>query len=159
MSGRRTRAGKDWLITSFAVAIVGGTGLAGGRISALGLLLGAVIIEKWLGDAGGQRLLRTGVFGVDYLVGRGGEPGAGFVWGAGRELVRLDAIFLTRLEILVDGAVELTSNPLDIGCFKGGNRISTAVDDSSVKTSHGIVELDFSSISLVLPNTRTGDIF
>ena len=44
MSGRRTRAGKDWLITSFAVAIVGGTGLAGGRISALGLLLGAVII-------------------------------------------------------------------------------------------------------------------
>ena len=44
MSGRRPRAGKDWLITSFAVAIVGGTGLAGGRISALGLLLGAVII-------------------------------------------------------------------------------------------------------------------
>ena len=44
MGSAQPATGKDWLITSFAVAIVGGTGLAGGRISALGLLLGAVII-------------------------------------------------------------------------------------------------------------------
>ena len=40
MGSAQPATGKDWLITSFAVAIVGGTGLAGGRISALGLLLG-----------------------------------------------------------------------------------------------------------------------
>ena len=44
MGSAQPATGKDWLITSFAVAIVGGTGLSGGRISALGLLLGAVII-------------------------------------------------------------------------------------------------------------------
>ena len=44
MGSAQPATGKDWLITSFAVAIVGGTGLAGGSISALGLLMGAVII-------------------------------------------------------------------------------------------------------------------
>ena len=44
MGSAQPTTGKDWLITSFAVAIVGGTGLAGGSISALGLLMGAVII-------------------------------------------------------------------------------------------------------------------
>lgn len=36
--------GQDWLIISFAVAIIGGTGLSGGSISAFGLLLGAIIM-------------------------------------------------------------------------------------------------------------------
>jgi ribose transport system permease protein len=36
--------GAFWLLPSFAVAIVGGTSLTGGRISALGLLMGGIII-------------------------------------------------------------------------------------------------------------------
>ncbi|HEY5500685.1 MAG TPA: ABC transporter permease [Candidatus Humimicrobiaceae bacterium] len=36
--------GQDWLIISFAVAIIGGTGLSGGSITAFGLLIGAVIM-------------------------------------------------------------------------------------------------------------------
>lgn len=36
--------GDDWLITSFAVAIIGGTGLNGGVISALGIFMGAAIL-------------------------------------------------------------------------------------------------------------------
>jgi ribose transport system permease protein len=35
--------GDDWLIISFAVAIIGGTGLSGGVISALGIFMGAAI--------------------------------------------------------------------------------------------------------------------
>jgi ribose transport system permease protein len=35
--------GDDWLIISFAVAIIGGTGLNGGIISALGVLMGSAI--------------------------------------------------------------------------------------------------------------------
>jgi len=35
--------GDDWLIISFAVAIIGGTGLSGGVISALGVLMGSAI--------------------------------------------------------------------------------------------------------------------
>ncbi len=35
--------GDNWLIVSFAVAIIGGTGLAGGTISPLGILMGAAI--------------------------------------------------------------------------------------------------------------------
>ena len=86
------------------MAIVGGTGLARGRISVLGLLLGAVIIER-LGDAGGQRLLRAGVFGVDYFVGCGGEPGAGVVWGAERR-VRLEVRNISHVwETAVDNPI------------------------------------------------------
>ncbi|MBM3335697.1 ABC transporter permease [Candidatus Sumerlaeota bacterium] len=36
--------GEDWLIQSFAVAILGGTGLSGGSISPPGLLMAAIII-------------------------------------------------------------------------------------------------------------------
>jgi ribose transport system permease protein len=36
--------GQDWLIISFAVAIIGGTALSGGYITAFGLLLGAIIM-------------------------------------------------------------------------------------------------------------------
>jgi ribose transport system permease protein len=35
--------GDDWLIVSFAVAIIGGTGLNGGVISALGVFMGSAI--------------------------------------------------------------------------------------------------------------------
>jgi ribose transport system permease protein len=35
--------GEDWLIVSFAVAIIGGTGLSGGSISAMGIFMGAAI--------------------------------------------------------------------------------------------------------------------
>jgi len=35
--------GDDWLIVSFAVAIIGGTALTGGSISALGILMGSAI--------------------------------------------------------------------------------------------------------------------
>jgi ribose transport system permease protein len=46
MGSAQPATGKDWLINSFAVAIVGGTGLAGGSISALGILMGAIIIVR-----------------------------------------------------------------------------------------------------------------
>jgi len=36
--------GQDWLIISFAVAIIGGTALSGGSITAFGLLIGAIIM-------------------------------------------------------------------------------------------------------------------
>ncbi len=36
--------GEDWLIISFAVAIIGGTGLNGGKITAIGLFFGGVIM-------------------------------------------------------------------------------------------------------------------
>ncbi len=36
--------GKDWLIISFAVAIIGGTALNGGRMSPFGILMGAAIM-------------------------------------------------------------------------------------------------------------------
>ena len=39
------QTGDDWLIISFAVAIIGGTGLSGSLISPMGILLGAVIFK------------------------------------------------------------------------------------------------------------------
>jgi ribose transport system permease protein len=39
------QTGDDWLIISFAVAIIGGTGLRGSLISPLGLLMGAIIFK------------------------------------------------------------------------------------------------------------------
>jgi ribose transport system permease protein len=44
MGSAQPATGKDWLISSFAIAIVGGTGLSGGSISSLGILMGAIII-------------------------------------------------------------------------------------------------------------------
>jgi ribose transport system permease protein len=44
MGSAQPATGKDWLINSFAVAIVGGTALSGGSISAVGILMGAIII-------------------------------------------------------------------------------------------------------------------
>jgi len=43
LSSAAPETGDDWLIVSFAVAIIGGTGLNGGIISALGILLGSAI--------------------------------------------------------------------------------------------------------------------
>jgi ribose transport system permease protein len=39
------QTGDDWLIISFAVAIIGGTGLKGNLISPLGILVGAIIFK------------------------------------------------------------------------------------------------------------------
>jgi ribose transport system permease protein len=36
--------GQDWLVISFAVAIIGGTLLTGGSITALGIFLGAMLM-------------------------------------------------------------------------------------------------------------------
>lgn len=44
MGSAQPATGQNWLIISFAVAIIGGTALSGGFISALGLLMGGVII-------------------------------------------------------------------------------------------------------------------
>jgi ribose transport system permease protein len=39
------QTGDDWLIISFAVAIIGGTGLKGNLISPFGILMGAIIFK------------------------------------------------------------------------------------------------------------------
>src|SRR4029077_4215855 len=39
------QTGDDWLIISFAVAIIGGTGLKGSLISPVGILMGAIIFK------------------------------------------------------------------------------------------------------------------
>ena len=44
MGSAQPEIGQDWLIISFAVAIIGGTALGGGSISVLGLFIGGVII-------------------------------------------------------------------------------------------------------------------
>jgi len=44
MGSAQPATGRDWLLNSFAIAIVGGTGLSGGSISSVGVLMGAIII-------------------------------------------------------------------------------------------------------------------
>lgn len=44
MGSAQPSTGQDWLIISFAVAIIGGTALKGGSITALGLLMGGIIM-------------------------------------------------------------------------------------------------------------------
>ena len=44
MGSAQPSTGQDWLIISFAVAIIGGTALKGGGITALGLLMGGIIM-------------------------------------------------------------------------------------------------------------------
>jgi ribose transport system permease protein len=44
MGSAQPANGGDWMITSFAVAVVGGTSLSGGSISAIGLVLGGIIM-------------------------------------------------------------------------------------------------------------------
>lgn len=63
--------------------------------------------------------------------------------------------FLQDLRYFVDGVVELTQNPLNVGCLKGGNRISSAVDDSSMKTFHGIIGFDSGTVSFVFHHGLT----
>lgn len=51
MGSATPQTGDGWLIISFAIAIIGGTGLNGGVISALGILMGGIIytlIYQWL---------------------------------------------------------------------------------------------------------------
>jgi len=51
--------GQDWLIISFAVAIIGGTALSGGSITAFGLLIGAAIMVM---IKNGLIILQTNVY-------------------------------------------------------------------------------------------------
>jgi ribose transport system permease protein len=44
MGSAQPSTGQDWLIVSFAVAIIGGTALKGGTITPLGLLMGGIIM-------------------------------------------------------------------------------------------------------------------
>jgi ribose transport system permease protein len=44
MGSAQPATGQNWLIISFAIAIIGGTGLNGGSISALGLFMGGIIL-------------------------------------------------------------------------------------------------------------------
>lgn len=44
MGSAQPSAGSDWLIISFAVAIIGGTALSGGEFSALGILFSAIML-------------------------------------------------------------------------------------------------------------------
>jgi ribose transport system permease protein len=44
MSSAQPAAGQNWLIVSFAIAIIGGTALKGGTISMVGLILGGIIM-------------------------------------------------------------------------------------------------------------------
>ena len=44
MGSAQPSTGTDWLIVSFAVAIIGGTALNGGEFSALGILASAVML-------------------------------------------------------------------------------------------------------------------
>jgi ribose transport system permease protein len=44
MGSAQPSTGQDWLIISFAVAIIGGTALKGGSITALGILMGGIIM-------------------------------------------------------------------------------------------------------------------
>ncbi len=44
MGAANPEIGQKWLVISFAIAIIGGTGLSGGTIAALGLFLGGVLI-------------------------------------------------------------------------------------------------------------------
>ncbi len=51
MGSATPQTGDGWLIISFAVAIIGGTGLNGGVISAVGIFMGGIIytlIQQWL---------------------------------------------------------------------------------------------------------------
>ncbi|MHB8278127.1 MAG: ABC transporter permease [Candidatus Humimicrobiaceae bacterium] len=58
--------GQDWLIISFAVAIIGGTSLNGGGITALGLLVGAIIMIL---IKNGLILLKTNVYWEQAFLG------------------------------------------------------------------------------------------
>jgi len=58
--------GQDWLIISFAVAILGGTALSGGSMTAFGLLLGAAIMVM---IKNGLIMLQTNVYWEQAFLG------------------------------------------------------------------------------------------
>ncbi|HHT78892.1 MAG TPA: ABC transporter permease [Actinobacteria bacterium] len=58
--------GQDWLIISFAVAIIGGTGLSGGSLTAFGLLIGAIIMVM---IKNGLVVLQTNVYWEQSFLG------------------------------------------------------------------------------------------
>jgi len=56
----------NWLLTSFAVPIIGGTALIGGTTSILGAVLGAVLITL---ISNGLVLLRVDIFWEQFFLG------------------------------------------------------------------------------------------
>jgi ribose transport system permease protein len=58
--------GQDWLLPAFLSPILGGTSLAGGRVSVLGTVLGALLVTI---IDNGLLLLHVGVFWVQFFLG------------------------------------------------------------------------------------------
>jgi ribose transport system permease protein len=66
MGAAQPVVGQDWLIISFAVAIIGGTALSGGGITALGIFVGATIMVM---IKNGLILLKTNVYWEQAFLG------------------------------------------------------------------------------------------
>jgi ribose transport system permease protein len=66
MGSAQPAAGQEWLIISFAVAIIGGTALSGGVISPLGIFIGAAILVM---IKNGLVLLKTNVYWEQTFLG------------------------------------------------------------------------------------------
>ena len=66
MGAAQPVVGQDWLIISFAVAIIGGTALSGGGITALGIFIGATIMVM---IKNGLILLKTNVYWEQAFLG------------------------------------------------------------------------------------------
>ena len=66
MGTAQPTVGQDWLIISFAVAIIGGTSLKGGSLTALGLVIGAIIMVL---IKNGLILLKTNVYWEQAFLG------------------------------------------------------------------------------------------
>ena len=106
------------------------------------------------GHASLERVLDPSVHAHAAIGGRARYPlvqllAEAHVESAGERLSWFDAILITGIEVFVDGSVELCAKSNHVGRLEGGDRVGAAVDDPSVQTSNGIVELDFGNISLV----------
>jgi ribose transport system permease protein len=66
MGSAQPANGGDWMITSFAVAVVGGTSLIGGSFSAIGLILGGIIMVF---VKNGLVLMNANVYFEEALIG------------------------------------------------------------------------------------------
>ena len=66
MGSAQPAAGQEWLIVSFAVAIIGGTALSGGVISPLGIFIGAAILVM---IKNGLVLMKTNVYWEQAFLG------------------------------------------------------------------------------------------
>ncbi len=66
MGSAQPATGQDWLIISFAVAIIGGTALSGGVITPLGIFIGAAVLVM---IKNGLVILRTNVYWEQAFLG------------------------------------------------------------------------------------------